>query len=699
MGRSLTQIEKIVIGCAVGVFAVVLAVMLQLWGLLGTTEKQSLDWRARQMAEPASFTGDIVIIVVDRSSLDWAAAEQDRVWPWRRELFAGMVDYCREAGARVVALDLPFEGPSPFGSADDQALQESLFRFGRWAVAPRVTQGGTLAAESPAYLRPAALTVDGMDEWLSRNPAGAQSLSHAGPFIPDPDGAVRRIRLFGLWQDHVVPQLGLAAYLAGHPEAALAVGPGSLRVNGRTVPIDELGLAVLRVRGPSGVYQTYAAADVLRAMEARRSGAAEGFPAVALKDAYVFIAAGFAVAGAPEKVAGGWDYLPVEIQATMLDNLLAQDFLQRAAPMRTIIIMFFFCCLCGVCVLLAKTTRASLVFCVIFAAIPFVGAFRSYQNGLWLPLVVIETALLLAVAVSLGFRYAFVENLRRSVRRAFSDVVSPSVSGQLQKEPEKLVLQGRQQMVTAFIAGLDGFDAVRNTLEPERLSTLLNECLTVLTDAILGEDGTIDRYDGATVTAFWNAPLEVEDHAARAARAAIACRTNLWHAREFFRESFGLEGTARIGIHTGPAVVGNMGSRFRMAYTMIRGPAADKARTLHELNSLLGTHAIMSSATRELIGNVLPVRTLGRIEVEPDGIPETLYEPISPRRHVMKQTQYAEYAEGLELYYAGEFAKARAIFIRLAEQDPVAAAYARQCAALMQAPPVRWDGVLEIPGR
>ncbi len=234
--------------------------------------------------------------------------------------------------------------------------------------------------------------------------------------------------------------------------------------------------------------------------------------------------------------------------------------------------------------------------------LPVAGALVAYEGGFWLPLMVQEAAVILAVAMGLLVNYATEGRQKKFIKNAFKQYLSPAVIEQLIQHPERLQLGGERKVLSIFFSDLQGFTSISEGLAPEDLTVLLNEYLSAMTDIIQAEGGTVDKYEGDAIIAFWNAPLDIPDHAQRVVRAALECQRTLAEMRPAIRSRIGKDLLMRIGINTGPAVVGNLGSHTRFDYTML-GDAVNLAARLEGANKEFGTYTMISQATRDLIGS------------------------------------------------------------------------------------------------
>lgn len=691
-------------GVLLGLAAAVVVLLLDLAGALHPLEAITWGWRATYFAKGPRATQPIALIALDQASLDWGRRENRLAWPWPREAYAPVLAFCRRAGVKAVAFDVLFTEPSLYGQADDAALAAAL-------AEPPSSVGSLIAQrepgdEPPAAWPPAQLALhlapgtDPLPAVLQVPAVTLPSAELAPAFTllgdvagaPDNDGVFRRAALLRGNGERLLPSLALAAWLAVEPQP-LQLSDSTLRIGPHRVPLDVEGLALLRYRGPSGTFPTWSAAAIIQSELALQAGSAPTIDPAALRGAVVFF--GLTAPGLydlrPTPVDG--IYPGMEIHATALDNLLAGDFL-RPAPAATGPLAALLLALTTACaVLFCRSAGQALAVGVLLLPFPFVAGYVAYSQGLWLPVAVPAAATLLALLAGMGFNYATEGRKKREIRRAFNQYLHPTVIEQLVSHPERLRLGGEKRELTIFFSDLQGFTALSEDLDPEALITLLNDYLTAMTDIILDSGGTIDKYEGDAIIAFWNAPLDQPDHALRAVHSALACQRRLAELRPAFRARVGRDLYMRIGLNTGLAVVGNMGSQRRFDYTML-GDAVNLAARLEGVNKEFSTYTLISAATREQLGNTVPLREIGVVGVVGRREPVRIFEPL-----LDSMVSTAPFATALQLYYRGSFAEAEKAFAALATTDATAARYAARCSTLAQHPPDPWDGVWQLASK
>lgn len=696
-------------GLLAGLAAAVLTALVWAAGWLDPWEARTWDMRASMLAAPGAATEDIVVILLDQQSLDWASRENGWTWPWPREIYGAIVNYCRRAGARALAFDVLYTEPSTYGVADDAALGDAVAAFGRFAgtVFLGRTTGGHSAWPNDTPRPDIRLTglADPAAAAMARSvtfpratlPIAALARTSAVlgnvHMAPDPDGVYRRIQPLGIFDGAVLPSMGLGIYMAAHPTGTIHLSPGQMTIGDRHIPLDAEGRAILRYRGPAGTHRTFSAASVIQSeIRAMNGETPPNDPAAAFRDKFVFF--GFSAPGLYDLRSApvGGVYPGVEIHATTLDNFLSGDFMRRAPVWLSLGLLFILASACGVFASVFRRPAGSIGTAVVFLAAPVAASTAAYDGGLWVPLVGLELAVVLAFTLTAVANYATEGRQKRFIKNAFRQYLSPAVIDQLIHNPERLKLGGERRELSIFFSDLQGFTAISEGLAPEALTVLLNDYLTAMTDIIHDEGGTVDKYEGDAIIAFWNAPLPVPDHAVRIVRAALRCQDKLAELRPAFRERTGKDLFMRIGINTGPAVVGNMGSHSRFDYTMM-GDAVNLAARLEGANKQFGTYTMISESTREQIGDGFRVRELARVAVVGRKKPVTVYEPMFPETFEANRAALETFDRGLRLFYAGRWDAAVDELSAIRETDPAAAAYAQKCMAMKENAPESWQGV------
>ncbi|HVH77108.1 MAG TPA: adenylate/guanylate cyclase domain-containing protein [Stellaceae bacterium] len=603
--------------------------------LLRGLETAALDlhFRLRGVRPPGP---EASIVLVDDKSL--AALGR---WPFSRTLFARALAVLDRADAKVIAFDLLFAEPdepvpTDLRAAADAAakalapgstLRAPLARLadsdrdGRFAAAMRAS-GNVLLPVGFAYAGPAGKEPD----WLARSAYLDFAKSPLPPDFPlrpvsallpiarlgeaalglghtslayDVDGAPRYDYAALPYAGDFLPSLPIraAAQYLGVPWAKVRLAPGAgVEIGRRMVPTDRAMRLLINYRGPRGTFPTFSFADLL----------AEKVPRADLAGRIVLIGASFV--GSPDSLAQPFGSTPmpgVERLADIIDTIVAGDFIAEPGPLGRLAVMTTVLLLAAFAG--GATEFLPTRFAALAAAAPLLawaGAAQfAFERDFWLPAAGPFAALAAAAASVLLFRYWVVDRDGRRVRAAFRQYLAPELVAVLAEHPERLRLGGETRPLTIMFCDIRGFTAISEGYKsnPSALTGLINRFLSPMSDIVMTNGGTIDKYMGDCIMAFWNAPLDDPEHADRACAAALAMLDGLDRLN---RE---LEAEAApsafqplrigIGINSGECVVGNMGSTRRFDYSVL-GDAVNLASRLEGQSKTYGVPIVIGEATR-----------------------------------------------------------------------------------------------------
>lgn len=699
-------------GALVGTGVGLAAIILWISGALAGWENVTWNWRVRSLAKPSPSTEKIKVILIDQASLDWAADQMGLPWPWPREVYGSIVDFCRRGGAKVIAFDMLYSEPSSYMVADDVSFGDAIARSNNFVTAFFLGDQAGQRNTWPGELARPAIQIKNLSEWFLLHPeARLQEKTATFPVaeiarpaallasvkeIPESDGVFRRAAPIRFFDGSPVPFLALAAYLVaeGHAGVEMGLEQGSLSFAERTIPLDNLGQAILRFRGGSGTHELLSAAAIIQSELRIREGGKPVIDPEELRGTYVFF--GVSAPGLkdlrPTPVSG--DYPGVEIHATFMDNLLEQDFIREPSRIVVALTTLLLAIAAGISIIRSHSISASLAWGVVLAAVPFAAGFGLYHAGWWWPMMVQELAVLLSLGIGEVVNYATEGRQKRFIKNAFKQYLSSDVIEQILVNPEALKLGGEKRELSIFFSDLQGFSAISEKLGPVGLTALLNDYLTDMSDIIMEEGGTVDKYEGDAIIAFWNAPLPQADHAARACRAALRCQRKLAERRQEFFERTGVELFMRIGINTGEVVVGNMGSNNRFNYTVL-GDAANLASRLEGANKPFGTYLMVSETSwAQARSEGYHAREIGSIMVVGRKAPVQVFEVLGFASDPVPD-MLDSWTRAMLAVRAGRWLEAHTLFSSW-PQDPLARKYADQCDRLIRKEIPAWDGIWKL---
>ena len=528
--------------------------------------------------------------------------------------------------------------------------------------------------------------------------------------LPDFDGVIRHTALTMRVGERYYPSLdaSLAAVAFGlGPQDIIPIAQTpeegslleSIDFGGRVrAPVDGRGLMAINYLGKDRTFENYSVADI---MDGRKDAELRG----------KIVLVGATAQGTFDqritplnKITSG-----VETHANVVENIVSGRFLRRGLAVDLAEVALALLGALGFAFLFARVkvrhVLAVLAVCVVSVWTASSLAFwAGYEVFAALPLAELGSMFVLVTV----YRYATEEKDKRQLRKAFQLYLNPEVMEEMLEQPQNLQLGGREADLTVLFSDIRGFTAIAEKLRPKELVQLLNEYLSPMTDIVFRKRGTLDKYIGDAVMAFFGAPVHTEVHAANGCDAALEMIEALQRLRQKWRiesPSFP-EVDVGIGINSGPMVVGNMGSSQRFNYTVM-GDNVNLASRLEGLNKEYGTQIVVTertlSAARAALKDDLAytVRELDWVQVQGKDEPVRIFElrgrgaPSTGELPLLNG-----YAQGLSLYRVGNFAEARLQFDSLLERlgrDGPSALMRSRCDRMLAQPPKKsWDGVFRM---
>jgi adenylate cyclase len=585
-------------------------------GLFANAQLRGSDFLFTDQTE--SFSGAIVIVGIDQRSYRELLPHHGPLVGWSRAVYAQAVDRLRSAGARVIALDMFFDAPRE----EDSGLIDAISRAGN-VVFPVEGQG-------PGTFHPRPGVVQVFDVFVRAAPRIAAAAVAEGSVnvTTDRDTVVRSLPLLLESSEGLLPSLSLAIIsryirrvniLDQDPTSALIYAAG------RTIPVIDNGRMLINYSGPPSTPGMSSNFPIIPFVDVINGSFDESL----VRDKIVLL--GLTIRGIDEfatpttSTTGMWG---VEVQASAVDTLLAERYLLPASRTTTVLLIYA-AALTGA--ILAAAARPLHGIGIVTASLflYLVGASMSFDRGMLLNMVYPPAAMLLGFTATQGYRIFFEQAQRRLVQDLMSRYLSPSVSQWVLQQPEQLKLGGETRVMTVLFCDLRGFTTLSRSVDPHLLVSFMNDFMTAMTDIVFRHDGVLDKFIGDEVMAFWNAPREQPDHA------ALACQAALEMVREIdgLRSSWSHRGLPPldigVGINTGSMVVGNMGSRERLAYTVI-GDAVNVASRLQNLNKQFSTHVLTTETTRKAAGDRFVYRAIEQVKLRGHDEPLTVYELLGP---------------------------------------------------------------------
>ncbi|MCL2294568.1 MAG: adenylate/guanylate cyclase domain-containing protein [Spirochaetes bacterium] len=391
-------------------------------------------------------------------------------------------------------------------------------------------------------------------------------------------------------------------------------------------------------------------------------------------------------------------YINTGTHAVVLDTILSESFLRPAGIFWRILLTLTLAPLLIIAgSFLSPKFRAGSGF--LGALLIFICAALIFRfTGLYLPPIEIIFAIITAVVGREIFAYIVSEKERKFYRQAFATYTSEAVANEIAKNPSLLQLGGTKRQMSAVFTDINNFSGIAETLTPEELVSLLNQYLTLMSDIILNEQGTIDKYVGDAIIAFFSAPLEQSSHALNACITAIKIKRAEAELNKTIGQNMLLR--TRIGINTGDMVAGNMGTKKKMNYT-IMGDAVNLAARLESVNKQYHTWIMASEDTIKQTGDHLLVRRLDKVQVTGRNEPVQLYNVLGILQEAsLEQKKLVEmFQQALDYFENRDWKRAEKGFweVLMSEASGPAKLYLKRCEEYIKTPPDdNWDGVYKL---
>ncbi|MDP2226367.1 MAG: adenylate/guanylate cyclase domain-containing protein [Moraxellaceae bacterium] len=716
--------------------AILLVFLLNAIGVLPLSaisglERQAYDLRVRATT-PHTLDERIVIADIDEKSL----AELGR-WPWGRGLIADLVDTLHNHyQVRVTGFDVIFAepdnssgltllnelaaGPLKTDGTFQQIYQQKAAELdgdARLAASlkdkPVVLGMVFTSSRGPARNTPPTPFAQLTDEGVASLPGLIRQRNHVAnldvlsenaritgffdnPSI-DADGIFRRVPLFQLYGNRLYPSLALAtAHIAlGSPPAGLATGKAGnyeeiegVRLGDDVfVPTDRHANVLVPWRGRAGSFPYLSIADIL----------AKKVPVEQLQDRIVLV--GTSAPGLLDLRATplARAYPGVEVHANIVSGIL--DDTVRLAPAWGIGLEILLLVAVALVTLLVTTRLTPLWQVSITLALSILLVlmnFAAWKQGLVLPMASPLLLLLLLFMLIMAWGFFVEAQGKRSITRLFGQYVPPDLVDEMAANPESISLEGRSKELTVLFSDVRDFTSISEGLSATELSALMNAYLTSMTHLIHKHRGTIDKYMGDAIMAFWGAPVDDPAHARNALLSAMDMVTALDELHRDFAARGWPAVKIGIGLNTGNMNVGNMGSEFRMAYTVM-GDAVNLGSRLEGLSKQYGVTLVVSESTRAAVPE-FSYRSLDCVRVKGKLEPVRIYEPVGDTSTLDAGTlaRLSRWETALGHYCHQEWDAAESDMRALINEDdrPVYRLFLERIAHFRhEPPPADWDGV------
>lgn len=628
-------------------------------------ENKLYDSRLKITSSYCKPNDDICFVAVDQESINQALAVNGWSWPWPREAYAQIIDFLTEGEAKSILMDVLFTEPSVYGKQDDEILADACRRSGRVVQAQLFSKGKNLIPVEPVKSSCAFLgNING---------------------TADVDGIIRSTNLSYNLNGEIIPSLGISPLVLNNQLSTEQLNQSFL----------------LHYKGDINRYPHYSAWEIIESYNSIKNGDIPYIEPENFNGSHVFFL--FYAPGLYDVCATpvSKTYPGGGVHITALDNYLNQDYIKKIPSAITVLFILVFIILANFLVGYVEKRFFKVSNFIIFPLIIFIlfaFVFVSYilmVNNVFIEVIPPATGFILSFISTILLNYSLEGKQKRFIHSAFSQYLSPKLIDKLIENPDLLKLGGEKRHLSIMFSDIQSFTTLSESMKPEQLTAMLNEYLSEISRIIIESGGTIDKYIGDAIVAFWNAPADVDNHAAVAISTCLKYQKRLEELNENFKSKYGKEIFARIGLNTGDAVVGNMGSDLRFDYSMF-GDSVNTASRLEGLNKQFGTYFICSQLTKVEAETVLSDvywQKMGKIIVVGKTEPVEIYEPIKMDVYLSRKETYDLFTNGINLFYNGDFTAAKIVFESIGDVYLPAQKYVAKCNYFIDNPE-QWNGVI-----
>lgn len=638
-------------------FLLALVCGLALIALQHTSLVERAEWLVFDKLTQATATGrpldpSLALVVIDDYSIEKMGSKELKSWqwPWPRGAYADMIAYLKAAGAREIWIDLIFVSPDTDSFQDDElravAFAAGNVHFGQGA--------GSASIFQPTFPVELATTND-REPVIHGDIGGKHVLAWPLPFniLKKEGGPVTS-----------------AARLVMEGEKLLRTLPAEDRVQAEKIS------AIWATGPPPPLAERFRDKIVYLGVSAQSGYDNKLFP-VGREEPSVMI---HVVARSNEVQGGFFREIPDGLRDLLVlaCALLASDLFRRVPNFHRY----------AACVLAVAAVVAGV-------------AFALFLERIWIRPMLMEASLLTTFVVVTSTNYVREGRKRRMTEELFGKFVSRKIVDRLVARPDQLKLGGEKAELTVMFSDLSGFTTLSESMPSDVLLRVLNTYLNEMSELIHEQEGTLDKYIGDAIMAFWGAPDTSPDHAWRACYAALACHRRLAELAPVWEKTYGVKLAARLGINTDEMTVGMVGSNRLHNYSVI-GDAVNLASRLEGANKPFGTWIMISQRTLDLAQGKIEVRPIARLQVKGKTKPVAVYEllaragELDEKQRTIQRLSTEAFAAFLRRDWTGAESLWREV-LALDPQDALAAFHLKrtiECAATPPAP--EWDGVFKL---
>ena len=617
--------KKTLIPLVIGIGITVLFSFFSIIRLLPLERLELLIYDMRyKMQGKMTVSDNIAIVAIDDRSIEAIGR-----WPWDRVKMAEIIEKISAMRPKVIMTDIIWSEPY----RGDDALARAIKRAGN-VVLPisfdmigekKITQNDTLLnnaflrIEKERYFRDArpisARNILLPVQQLADNAAALGHINIVADRPPGDDGVLRWDTMVIEYGNNFYPSMDLQIarlYLNMPMESVTVKATESIRINDITIPTDRWGRSLIRYYGP---HNSFPCISILNIIE-------NEIDPSSIRDKIILLGpTGTGIHGHDLWITPTSPAMPgIEKHAHVVSSILRKDFITRAKWTTNMLIVLISGILFSLLIVRLRAVAGAFLAFIFIAALFAVTYYLFFLKGFWINLSYSAINILVAYFIVAAHRYAVAESDARRIRQMFSSYVTEKVVNELIKNPNLAKLGGARREVTVLFSDIRGLTSFSEKHSPEEVVTILNEYLGEMTDVILQWDGTLDKFVGDEIVAFWGAPVPQENHAELALKCALHMKQRLEQLREKWIREEREPLSAGFGLHTGEVIVGNIGAEGKkMDYTVV-GDNANLGARVEGLTRQYDADIITTESTLNKIRTLIMEGKFGHIKVEGLGL-------------------------------------------------------------------------------
>ena len=672
-------------------------------------------------------SADVIILGISQTDYDQIPSPLN-TWPWPRSYFAKVITNLEQAGVKAIGIDILMANDDKYSLRNDEELSNAI------KSSKKVVVAGELDIVAESQHQDGKYSVINKSFNYRNKFIDADSSMGIVQMGSDEDGIYRRYEPFVISDanNRVIPTFGFAVlnkYYGLNSNSISSNEEYGFNQYGKEIPKFDRSSMLINYYGPNGSFKYFNFTDILDDVDFKTvdeiyydtdinvwSDPESGLLQSGIfKDKIVLIGSTLPEDGDLHPVSyslgrrkGDNQMWGVEIHANAIQNILWDDFLYRQSKSSEIVVIVILSFLSFFVFSIFKNKKLNPVISEVFSlSLLALFVFSFYLLGIYLfnennYMIAVISPIASIVSGYLSTTIYFAMKILKQnalIKGMFEHYVSKSLVDELLADPGKLTLGGEKKEITTLFSDIEGFTTISENMSAEELVEFINSYLHIMTELVLENNGTLDKYLGDALMAFWGAPIAVEDQELKACKTAILMQNKIDELKENWIHDANKQIRARIGINSGEVVVGNIGGNERFDYTVM-GDGVNLASRLEGINKIYGTSILISEFTYKKVAEKVLVRIVDKVVVQGKTNSILVYELLGLKEDQQSEEKFKLYngfIDGYKKYESRDFEKARFDFqnsLTIIPNDKLSQIYLDRCEKFISNPPAEdWDGV------